>query len=486
MTQCCRCNGNGRCRGCICAKNNRVCNNCKPRKDKRCENQKLALPSLIQDGYPTTQGNEPSPNQNQVLDNERTSIGLDDQNQNVRTVVETENSVLESERLPDFIPVQPASFKWEQIEGEAFCQDIQECYNQIVHWRRNLFKVPSGQAGKSFVRELTRMFQSYADASALETVALQAAMVMPALLLQKPHAKSKAKEHSVHLNRRLKQWMNGDINSLLDEGRTIQQRLDGQHKQRSGEHTARVFAKLMMEGKVRAALRLISEDDNGGILTLESHVLPDDSETVRESLLKKHPPGKPPVPSALVNADAIVEPHPVIFDRIYEDLIRNTAIKTEGSAGPSGLDAVAWRRLCTSFKSCSTDLCHALSLVARRICTTFVDPSGLESFVACRLIALDKCPGVRPIGIGEVARRIIGKAIARVLGHEIQEATGPLQTCAGHLSGCEAAVHAMHQVYEDGDAEGVILVDATNAFNCLNRQTALLISRIFALHYRNY
>ena len=77
----------------------------------------------------------------------------------------------------------------------------------------------------------------------------------------------------------------------------------------------------------------------GGILTLDSHVLPDNSETVRESLLKKNPPGKPPVPSALVNADANVEPHPVIFDRIDEELIQNTATKTEGSAGPSGLDA---------------------------------------------------------------------------------------------------------------------------------------------------
>ena len=103
-------------------------------------------------------------------------------------------------------------------------------------------------------------------------------------------------------------------------------------------------------------------------------------------------------------------------------------------------------------------------------------------------------PGVRPVGIGEVARRIIGKAIVRVIGNEIQEATGPLQTCAGHLSGCEAAVHAMHQVFEDKDADGVILVDATNAFNCLNRQPALInikhlcpaLSKVLTNTYREH
>ena len=78
---------------------------------------------------------------------------------------------------------------------------------------------------------------------------------------------------------------------------------------------------------------------------------------------------------------------------------------------------------------------HALCMVARRICTTLVDPSGLKVLVACRLVALDKCPGVRSIGIGEVARRIIAKAIARVLSHESRK----LQVHYRHVLGiCQA------------------------------------------------
>ena len=267
---------------------------------------------------------------------------------------------------------------------------------------------------------------------------------------------------------------------MIDEGRTIQSQFKKEHRRqsRSTQQTARIFAKLMMEGKVRAALRLIAEDSNCGPLRLDSQTAPDSSdatpETVREVLQKKHPPPQPLKHSSLMTADVpITEPHSVLFDKIDGQLIRSTALRMDGAAGPSGLDAAAWKRLCTSFKPVSGDLCDSLASTARRICSCFVDPSGLSAFVACRLIALDKCPGVRPIGIGETVRRIVGRAIATAISDDIQEAAGPLQVCAGHLSGCEAAVHAMRQVFESSDTEAVILVDASNAFNSLNRQAAL-------------
>ena len=67
----------------------------------------------------------------------------------------------------------------------------------------------------------------------------------------------------------------------------------------------------------------------------------------------------------------------------------------------------------------------------------------------------------------------MGKPIAAAINDDIQDAAGPLQVCAGHLSGWEAAVHAMRQVFEAPDTDAVILVDASNAFNSLNRQAAL-------------
>ena len=60
-----------------------------------------------------------------------------------------------------------------------------------------------------------------------------------------------------------------------------------------------------------------------------------------------------------------------------------------------------------------------------------------------------------------------------VIKSDITTAAGPLQTCTGVKAGIEAAIHAMRHVFEDQDSEAVLLVDAENAFNNLNRQAAI-------------
>ena len=359
------------------------------------------------------------------------------------------------------------------MEGSEFCSCISSVYNEVIHWRRNMFKVPSGRVGDSFVKELARLFQAYADSSSLEPIALYSALVM-SVLLQKPPGKIAAKDLTKHLERHLTRWSDGDIQSLVNEGRTIQTRLKSNHSNRSSVNLACRFSDLMFLGNTKAALRLLSDNENGNI----------DECSVKDILLDKHPPGQPVRPHALVSnpSPSVTKPFdPILFDAITPDLIRATALRTSGSSGPSGLDAMYWRRLCTSFKT-SNDLCLALSSFAHRLCTSYVDPRGLSPFLASCLIAIDKLPGVCPIGIGEVVRRIIGKAILMVVGQDVMDVTGTDQLCAGQPGGCEAGVHAVHAMFQSMDCEAVLLVDASNAFNSLNRRTALLNRRTALLN----
>ena len=158
-------------------------------------------------------------------------------------------------------------------------------------------------------------------------------------------------------------------------------------------------------------------------------------------------------------------------------MIKDIALHSAGSSGPSGINALAWRRMCSSFKEASSNLCDAIAAVARRLCTSRIYPGALSALLACRLVPLSKNPGVRPIGFGEVVRRIIGKAIMRVVKRDVMLSAGPLQACSGIPSGGEAAIHAVRETFARAGTEGVLLVDASNAFNSLNRKVALLNMR---------
>ena len=192
----------------------------------------------------------------------------------------------------------------------------------------------------------------------------------------------------------------------------------------------------------------------------------------RYILISKHPPAQP-VYSKCILDDERQNPHPIIFESLDGNIIRSAALKVTGAAGPSGLDAHEWRRLCTSHKGASRDLCASLATVARRICSSYVDPTSIKPLLACHLIALNKHPGVRPIGTGDTARRIIAKAVLSIAAPDIQDTSGCLQTCGGQISGIEAAVHAVRSVFDTDECEAVLPVDATNAFNTLNRLVAL-------------
>ena len=414
--------------------------------------------------------------------NDRDMVGNDNwQLSSTVAVGPTQGQTWRPPSLPPFRPAPSMTSSWGGVSGVDFSKMIDDAYAEVVHWRPNLFKIPSGACGKQFVTELTRLFNSFATESDLEAIALRAAMTLPSLMLQKPHAKSKTRDHISCLQRRMGLWEKGDISNLLKEGRALQKPLVRSRMPNrvtaDSDSTARRFSKMMMEGRVRGALKLLSDDSGTGLLSLNETVDGVSGKTVREVLEDKHPDPRPVHPDVIVTDIDDDGFHPTIFDNITAESIRVASLHTQGAAGPSGLDALNWRRLCTAFGQKSNDLCAALARVARRIPTAFIDPSTLAAYTSCRLIPLNKCPGVRPIGIGEVVRRIIGKAVMRVMKYDLQDSIGSIQLCAGQDAGCEAAVHSMEKVFADENTEAMILVDASNAFNRLNRQATLLNCR---------
>ena len=370
--------------------------------------------------------------------------------------------------FPSFVKTaDPTPATWGLLKGPFIKETFGNAYDEIIKWKKNLFKVPSGAQGKAYVKATSKVINYYVNNSPLQNVAMTALMVMPALLLQKPSKRSKTKDHVRHLEDRLKLWEKGDIKGLIKEGKAIQKRITS--SKFTPQHTHKVFSKLMLQGKVSAALRWVTNKAGG--------LLEPTPETIK-LLESKHPDPQPEesfLVSSLLSKVGLEKVDNVIFENIDIEAIQKAAKNTNGSAGPSGLDSDGWQRiLCSkSFKTCGAELCESVALLTRKLCTELVDPDPLASFISCRLIPLDKNPGVRPIGIGEVLRRIIGKSVTTLLKPEILAATAPLQASAGLEGGVEAAIHALRTMYEDEDTHGILLVDADNAFNRLNRRVAL-------------
>ena len=70
--------------------------------------------------------------------------------------------------------------------------------------------------------------------------------------------------------------------------------------------------------------------------------------------------------------------------------------------------------------------------MTRRLRTECIDPLSIQAILANRLIPLDEGEGaVRPIGVEEVIRRIMGKCVMIVTKPDVVDASGSLQVFAG-------------------------------------------------------
>ena len=163
-------------------------------------------------------------------------------------------------------------------------------------------------------------------------------MVLPALL-QKPSKTSKAKDHSNKLEIRFQLRKDGNILDLPREGRTIQERLRNS-KSENERDKPRIFSNLMIQGKINAAVKMLS-NSNIGIHSVDDNVL--------EELQNKHPD-----PSLIKKGTLLHDPInrvlPSYFGSIDKTMVLKAESLTKGAEGHSQLDSEQYRHILNSSK----------------------------------------------------------------------------------------------------------------------------------------
>ena len=191
-----------------------------------------------------------------------------------------------------------------------------------------------------------------------------AMMTMPSLLLQSTSRKAKGSENKATLSRRMALWKDGKMLELLKEGETLQKRMETSLKQNKNaeDEIAKKFRNFIITGNVKSAMRLLEKEAASGILPI--------NDDTKELLKEKHPEAQPLFKELQMNGMK-TSVDPIIYEEITPELIQSLAIKTNGTAGPSQLNAEEWRKMIGSkiFGMEGIELCKAISTLAKILCT---------------------------------------------------------------------------------------------------------------------
>ena len=257
---------------------------------------------------------------------------------------------------------------------------------------------------------------------------------------------------------RIQRWVGGDLVTLWSEAVEGAQSLS--KRSRSAPQRSINIRRAKMatqEGQYSKAIRALTSD---GLAT--------PSATVLQEMLTKHPQ----------SASASLPPGPVPPSISVSESTVRKGVRSfpNGSApGPSGLRPSHLREAvgCPSPDQ-SNQLLAALTRFVNCLASGRTPTTITPHLCGATLLASKKPKGGhRPIAVREVLRRLVSKCLATSAHRQALALLSPLQMGVGVRGGCEAIVHATNWLMSslpDKD-RWTLLLDFTNAFNSINRQT---------------
>ena len=128
--------------------------------------------------------------------------------------------------------------------------------------RRKQYEMQHGNAGKRFLNILSEMIERCTAGRKTS----EREFIFTALVLQLDKTVRKAKDIRPLLSRRMDMWEAASLSVLLQEAQRYDKHLMLGTNPMSPEQLERMFNRLMMEGRVRSAVRDVTDCTGGGTL----------------------------------------------------------------------------------------------------------------------------------------------------------------------------------------------------------------------------
>jgi hypothetical protein len=287
---------------------------------------------------------------------------------------------------------------------------------KLAAFPQQSYAIGKDKVGRAFLDQLLAEFQKLLRR---EINADQLLLFIMVILQRDPNVRtgSAIRKRIAH---RLRSWAEGKIDMLVEDTEADLKKL--LKSTRGGAVTSKQrykrFHHLLIHKGITEAMAYIGNCEKGALL------FPDDidektGEPVADVLRSKHPKAtKPPdLP------DLGPMPELVTVD-ITPEMVADCAKTLRGAAGLGGSETSEVRRWFTAFGDRSRALCRVVAELGSWMANGLVPWAAIRALRAGRLIGLDKFPGVRPVGIGDVFMRLIAKSHLAAAGYNATLACG--------------------------------------------------------------
>ena len=330
---------------------------------------------------------------------------------------------------------------------EAMDAQHTQWFDRVVAHPHKLYFPPRCKVGKKFISLFAGLLRGVID----RRWNSEYPMVFAACILRRNPGTFKAAQIKKRISQRLELWEDGREEALVCQIETAARMSAGGGREPSTEEkTARSFNSTVLDGNLRAAVRRLTAREGGGVMS-PSDRCTKTGEKVLDVLQSKHPDRRVPNLDhednlAFEDYDRVPEPVPVQCDPFE---IEKIARKLNGAAGVDSVDAAHAKVYLTGYGRASAELREVMVDWAEWLANEMPDWAAYRGLTTRRLLALDKEPGTRPVGIGSIWLRYIAKLLLAETAAEAKSECGCLQLCAGLEAGTEGGLHSVHAKMEE-------------------------------------